>query len=177
MRQLIGELSAGKKAAATRKARNREKTSHLSTSQLQILKLARSAASSAIVRARSRGIPADDKFGNDLADILEKQDWRCALTALPFSNKRTSEGAGGRDYAPSPDRRDPARGYTAENVQWILWAVNRAKGRMSQQHFLRVFCALGIKLSQAKNGHEKSTIKTYNNIKTKHLSANQARNA
>lgn len=149
MNKPFQKISAGKKAASTRKARNLEETGHLCTRQIEILKLARGAASSAIARARKNGIPVDDDFGHRIAQLLERQNWRCALTGIPFDAERTSEGAGGRDYAPSPDRRDPLAGYTAKNVQWILWSVNRAKGRMPNHHFEKVFSSLGKRIAES----------------------------
>jgi hypothetical protein len=40
--------------------------------------------------------------------------------------------------APSPDRIDPKLGYVPDNVRWVLWAVNRAKGEMPEELFVRI---------------------------------------
>jgi len=136
-------LTAGRKAAATRWAWNRERVADLTPAHRAVLDRARRAASAALSRAQRGGIPFDAAFNRGLRAQLERQGWCCAVTAIPFSDARTSPGAGGRDFAPSPDRIDPDRGYVPENVQWILWCVNRARGRMPRHHFERVFRALG----------------------------------
>lgn len=145
-------MSAGQKAALTRKAYAGEAVTRLSQNQIAVLRLARSAAVSAMARARSEGVPFEHDFNLGLPELLAQQDWRCTMTRIPFSVAKTSQGAGGRDYAPSPDRIDPTKGYTAANVQWILWCINRAKGRMPVHHFERVFLALG------RNLHDKRTL-------------------
>ena len=38
----------------------------------------------------------------------------------------------------SLDKIDPQKGYTKGNVQWVCWAVNRAKGEMSEDEFLKM---------------------------------------
>ncbi len=136
-------LSAGRKAARTRRAWARERIDDLSPEQLAVLRLARRAASAALGRARQVGIPCGADFNCNLRAQLDRQDWCCALTGIPFSEERTSAGAGGRDLAPSPDRIDPGSGYVSGNVQWILWCINRAKGRMPEHHFEHVFRELG----------------------------------
>ncbi|MCY4181321.1 MAG: hypothetical protein OXF43_00320 [Gammaproteobacteria bacterium] len=145
-KQSFAPGSAGQKAARTRKTYTNENVGDLSHEQISVLHLARKAASSAMARAKREGIPFDHNFNLGLDELLEQQDWRCALTGIPFSGEKTSQGAGGRDYAPSPDRIDPVIGYKATNVQWILWCINRAKGRMPVRHFERVFVALGRNL-------------------------------
>lgn len=122
------EDTAGLKAAATWKARSHEATYHLSPEQLEILKLARGAASAAMSQVRKSGIQFDRDFKLGIVDVLEKQGWRCALTGIAFNSKKTSLGAGGRDYSPSPDRIKPDKGYVKENVQWFLWASIEQKG-------------------------------------------------
>ena len=148
------EDTAGLKAAVNRKARSHEATYHLSPEQLEILKLARGAASAAMSRARKSGIQFDRDFNLGIVDVLEKQGWRCALTGIAFNSEKTSLGAGERDYSPSPDRIKPDKGYVKEKVQWVLWAVNRAKGRMPNEHFMRVFSALGSNIAFNKKEEE-----------------------
>ena len=132
-------LSAGRKAARTRRAWARERIDDLSPEQIAILRLTRRAASAALGRARRVGIPCGATFNRNLRAQLEGQGWCCALTGIPFSEEKTSARAGGRDFAPSPDRIDPGSGYVSGNVQWILWCINRAKGRMPEHHFEHVF--------------------------------------
>lgn len=38
--------------------------------------------------------------------------------------------------SPSIDRIDSTKGYTEDNVQWVIWVVNDAKSNMSMDDFL-----------------------------------------
>jgi hypothetical protein len=73
---------------------------------------------------------------------ISEQGYRCALTHIPFDVDYRTEGAGGTHLAPSPDRIEPGRGYVPGNVRWVLWAINRAKGEMPDELFLRICCAI-----------------------------------
>lgn len=53
---------------------------------------------------------------------LVDQDYKCALTGIPFRD----EGFG--PYSMSLDRINPDDGYVIENIRWILTAVNAMKG-------------------------------------------------
>jgi len=86
-------------------------------------------------RARNEGVPFDEAFVAAVADDLERQGYCCAATGIPFDLDAIGEGAGASHFAPSPDRVVPSRGYVPGNVRWVLWMVNRAKGRMTEEQF------------------------------------------
>jgi hypothetical protein len=62
------------------------------------------------------------------------------VTGVPFDLDCVGDGAGASHFAPSPDRIVPAGGYVPGNVRWVLWMVNRAKSRMTEEQF-RSMCA------------------------------------
>lgn len=129
-----------KKAIATMKRRGSPPVfESVTPDQLQILKHAYRAASAAIGRAEKNGLPYDEKWLLACHKQIVAQQFRCAATGLAFDLKaHKTKGAGGSHFAPSPDRIDPTKGYVQENVRWVLWAVNRAKGEMSNDAFVTI---------------------------------------
>lgn len=78
------------------------------------------------------------KYGHDfdltddfLLDLMKKQNCRCPYTNLPFEFTRTKS-----ERAPSLDRIDPSKGYVQSNVEWVCWAINRAKGEMTKENLI-----------------------------------------
>lgn len=73
-------------------------------------------------RARKRGLAFD--LGDHIEDLQRRIDAGvCEVTGLPF------DLSPGRKYnSPSLDRRDPARGYTHDNVRIVLNVINAALG-------------------------------------------------
>jgi len=63
-------------------------------------------------------------------ELFNKQQGKCALSGVPLKLEV------GSLTVLSIDKIRPEKGYTIGNVQWVAWAVNRAKGEMSQQMFL-----------------------------------------
>ena len=53
----------------------------------------------------------------------EKQDFRCALTGIPFFSDAPSQSSRS-PFAPSIDRVDCAKGYTTDNVRLVIFALN-----------------------------------------------------
>lgn len=64
-----------------------------------------------------------------LYELFLKQDRRCALTGALLIIEID------HPLNLSLDQIDPAKGYVEGNVQWLAWAVNRAKGDLSLDHF------------------------------------------
>ena len=93
-------------------------------------------------RACKEGVPFDEAFVVSAGDEIERQEFRCAATGIPFDLDEIGEGAGASHFAPSPDRIVPARGYVPGNVRWVLWMVNRAKSRMTEDQFLKMCRAI-----------------------------------
>lgn len=62
-----------------------------------------------------------------IGDLLEQQDYKCALSGLPIS---ALEGTA------SLDRIDSSKGYTYDNVQWLHKDINMMKRHYSQDYFI-----------------------------------------
>lgn len=60
----------------------------------------------------------------------EIQEGKCALSGAPLQSE------GNSPYTASLDRIDSSKGYTADNIQWICWIVNKMKMDWSQDEFL-----------------------------------------
>lgn len=65
----------------------------------------------------------------ELYQLFLKQNRCCALTGAPLVLEK------GHPLCLSLDQKDPSKGYTLDNVQWLAWCVNRAKGDLTLDHF------------------------------------------
>lgn len=72
----------------------------------------------------------------DLLEQYTKQGGRCAISGFPLVLEKRSP------WVPSLDQVAPGAGYHAGNVQWVAWAVNRAKGDLNMQDFLTMCRAI-----------------------------------
>ena len=138
---------AAKKAWKTRRARMLVETeiANQSTDRRVLRNYARRSALAALARARRTELPFDDDFVEWSLAQLERQNWQCMISGIRFDVQLRSTGAGARNYAPSPDRINDAHGYTRDNVRWILWALNRAKGRLSHEELLTICRAVAAR--------------------------------
>lgn len=66
----------------------------------------------------------------DLDEILEEQDFRCAYTGRPIDAKSR------KNYTASLDRKDSLGPYSRENVQFTCVEANMAKWKMPEEAFL-----------------------------------------
>lgn len=66
---------------------------------------------------------------------------RCALTGIEFTSTGRLTGKIS-PFAPSIDQIIPRRGYTPDNAQFILWALNRFKGDMPNETMYHIATAL-----------------------------------
>lgn len=73
----------------------------------------------------------------DVLALLERADWRCALTGIAFSKDR-HDGATARAFFPSIDRIDCAGHYTAANCRVVCIAMNVALGAWGEVVFERL---------------------------------------
>ena len=96
-------------------------------------------------RAYKEGVPFDEALIASAADQIKRQEFRCAATGIPFDLDDIGEGAGASHFAPSPDRIVPSLGYVPGNVRWVLWMVNRAKGRMTEAQFHKMCQAIAAR--------------------------------
>lgn len=69
---------------------------------------------------------------NELGDLFEKQNGKCALTGwnLILSKNNTNTA--------SIDRIDSTKGYIIDNIQWVHKDVNKAKNTLSQDKFIEM---------------------------------------
>lgn len=63
-------------------------------------------------------------------EIFLKQERRCALTNVRITLEK------GHPLCISLDQIIPGQGYTVDNVQWLAWSVNRAKGDLTTEQFI-----------------------------------------
>lgn len=105
-------------------------------------------------RALKRGIEFNESEMNTkfLWDLFLKQDRKCALTGVTLKLGSTLKGQSStyngnchpdiKNIA-SLDRIDSNRGYTKDNVQWVLREINSMKSNYKQEDFIN-FCKLVV---------------------------------
>lgn len=67
-----------------------------------------------------------------LKQLWDDQGGLCALSGRQLGLM------GDGMYSPSIDRIDPTRGYTPDNVQWVIWFINDAKSNMQNGDFITI---------------------------------------
>ncbi len=65
-----------------------------------------------------------------IADMVTKQNNRCAFTGIEFQNIP--------NLRPSIDRKDSSIGYTKDNVHLVIYPVNKMKNDLSMNEFVRL---------------------------------------
>lgn len=77
-----------------------------------------------------------------IEELLEKQNFKCALTAWPIEiDTTTTNGKSNRSTA-SVDRIDSSKGYVVGNIQLVHKYVNVAKHIMGQEEFIQMCYAV-----------------------------------
>lgn len=78
-----------------------------------------------------------------LWELLESQNFRCALTGVPInlSRKIKDSNVDYSDFTASLDRIDNTKGYVRDNVWWVHRTVNRLKNNYSVDE-LKYWCKL-----------------------------------
>lgn len=75
----------------------------------------------------------------ELYEIGEKQDWKCAITGVPLEFTRGGTFANGTNpNSCTLDRDVNWMGYTKENVQLTTWRVNGIKNHLSTKEFVEL---------------------------------------
>jgi len=73
---------------------------------------------------------------------LQRQNFRCALTGQAFDVSPRGSGYASRVlpgyFSISCDQKQPRGGYTADNIQWVLYAINRMKLNLSSDEFKQI---------------------------------------
>jgi hypothetical protein len=135
---------AGLKAEDTKRRRGKPPSFDTNTLEGRVKRHAYKAASAAIGRAKAKGKDEswfDEEWMLQAHLEIDKQEYLCAVSGIRFDvDNCKTKGAGGTHLAPSPDRIDPENGYVRGNVRWVLWAVNRAKGEMPEDLFVKICC-------------------------------------
>jgi len=76
-----------------------------------------------------------------ILELLEKQEYKCALSGMPlimsrtFSKDRTNQAS---STTASLDRIDSSKGYVLGNVQWVHKDVNLMKNKFDNQYFINM---------------------------------------
>ncbi len=83
----------------------------------------------AIARCKKRNMHEPTVTVDDLYQLYLSQNRCCALTGEPLCVEK------GHPLCLSLDQKDPNKGYSLDNVQWLAWAVNRAKGDLHIEDF------------------------------------------
>lgn len=86
-------------------------------------------------RARKAQMPFDLDV-DSLYTLYQSQGGRCAISGLKLSVAK------GTPHVLSLDQIVAGAGYTTGNVQWVSWAVNRAKGDLSASEFMEMCQAI-----------------------------------
>jgi len=82
-------------------------------------------------RTRCKKLKKDPPVLTDiyLYELFLSQNRCCALTGVELLVETN------HSLCLSLDQKDPSKGYVIDNVQWLAWCVNRAKGDLSLDHF------------------------------------------
>ncbi len=67
---------------------------------------------------------------DSMYQLFVKQNGNCALTGVPLAIAKNTP------LTLSIDKIKPELGYLNDNVQWVCWAVNRAKGDLTTIDFI-----------------------------------------
>lgn len=65
-----------------------------------------------------------------------RQNNHCALSGLPISISNTTKGDMHGETTASLDRRDSAKGYTRDNIQWVHKLINQMKMDLDETEFI-----------------------------------------
>jgi hypothetical protein len=79
-----------------------------------------------------------DVSRREVYEVFKQQDGKCALTGSPLVFEPTRSRSDGNA---SLDRIDSSRGYTLDNIQWVLKRVNIMKGTMLKDELIH-YCSL-----------------------------------
>jgi hypothetical protein len=91
----------------------------------------------------------------DAERLFISQDGKCSITKLPLSFGRI----GSNDMTASLDRINNSLGYFIDNVQWVHKVINRMKGSMEDELFIK-FCKEVVN-GQKENGKEPLSVQIF----------------
>lgn len=88
-------------------------------------------------KANARKRPNSIKLTEEI--LVDQYIWQnkvCAISGLAFD-------INSKYYKPSLDRIDSTKGYTMQNIQLVLWIVNRMKSDLNQFEFKNICYQIG----------------------------------
>lgn len=86
-----------------------------------------------------------------LQELLEKQQYKCALSGLDIVCSRTSSKKrfNYKEQTASLDRIDSSKGYIIGNIQWLHKDINNMKQSFSEKQLFK-YCKLILKIYENK---------------------------
>ena len=121
--------------------RGTNKIKKVDISDRNLMSLIRSRLNEARQRAVKFNKPIPNLDDDFLLDLLNKQNRKCALTGIKLVLQKDNP------LSPSLDQIEPGKGYTKNNVQWLSWAANRAKGDLDTHDFVTM-CKRIVEVSE-----------------------------
>lgn len=122
-----------KECTATKAREYRKTYTKSRTLRTDVVPLHYAACSMRMHDAKARAAKANTAFDLDtdfLYELLRTQQFRCALTGMELSFDK------GTPMVLSLDKLVPKFGYVRNNVRWVTWAANRAKGDLTMEEFI-----------------------------------------
>ena len=86
-------------------------------------------------RSRKRGWPRPEFSREEIYEIIS--GGKCEKTGITF-DCQILPGSTRNPWTPSPDRIDPSRPYTKDNVQWVCAMYNFAKQEWTDEEVMRM---------------------------------------
>lgn len=96
-----------------------------------------------VARSKKKGFDRPEFTSAEIAQIME--GGVCSKTGIPFEFDQSKYPRS--PWTPVPDRIDPSKGYTRENVQWVCHMYNSMKQDYSEEEvqiFLEALWARGL---------------------------------
>lgn len=93
---------------------------------------------------KAKGIKFDLEV-QELLDLWNEQQGRCYYSNLEMKAEGKVNGMQGW-FSPSLDRKDPAIGYTRDNVVWCCFCVNSFKQSMTEKQFKQLLKTIQWKI-------------------------------
>jgi len=86
-------------------------------------------------RSKKLGFPVPEITRADIEAAIATG--KCSVTGIPYVIDYNGSGLK-NPFIPSPDRIDPTKGYTKDNVQWVVWIYNSLKWDYPQSEIDRI---------------------------------------
>lgn len=106
-----------------------QRTLHMHPERDALLdEFAREVIGKAKYRANAKIVPFALSM-QDVREIMESQNWQCAISGVQFLTRRRST----RAFRPSLDRITPSKGYVPGNVRIVALIVNMAMNQWGEE--------------------------------------------